>query len=131
GADRGGAGGGRPHGGGRHRVHRDLLSGLPPGAQRAGGPPVRGRAAVKRAAGREPVITIDGPAGAGKSTVARDLARRLGFALLSTGALYRALAWAVKEAGVRPDDGPALRAVLERTTVDLAGARVRVDARDV
>jgi cytidylate kinase len=51
---------------------------------------------------REPVITIDGPAGAGKSTAARELARRLGFRLLDTGAMYRALAWAVREAGNFP-----------------------------
>ncbi len=80
---------------------------------------------------KDPVITIDGPAGAGKSTVARELARRLGFALVSTGALYRALAWAVREAGVKPDEGPALQAVLDRTTVTLVGARVLVDGRDV
>jgi CMP/dCMP kinase len=77
------------------------------------------------------VITIDGPAGAGKSTVARELARRLGFKHVSTGALYRALAWAVKAAGVRPEDGPDLRAVLDRTTVALSGERVLVDGRDV
>jgi cytidylate kinase len=77
------------------------------------------------------VITIDGPAGAGKSTAARALARRLGFGLVDTGALYRGIAWAVREAGVEPRDGPALRAVLERTTVALAGERVLVDGRDV
>ena len=64
---------------------------------------------------REPVITIDGPAGAGKSTAARELARRLGYRLLDTGAMYRALAWAVREAGIPAEDGPALRALLEQT----------------
>jgi cytidylate kinase len=77
------------------------------------------------------VITIDGPAGAGKSTAARALARRLGFRLLDTGAMYRALAWAVREAGVPPEDSPALRALLERTTVTLEGERVLVNGRDV
>jgi cytidylate kinase len=86
---------------------------------------------VRLAGRRAPVITIDGPAGAGKSTVARELARRLGFRLVSTGALYRALAWAVKEARVKLDDEPALRAVLERTRVTLVGSRVLVDGHDV
>lgn len=86
---------------------------------------------MTRAGRREPVITIDGPAGAGKSSVARELARRLGFRLVSTGALYRALAWAVKEAGVEPEEGPALQAVLDRTTVALAGERVLVNGGDV
>jgi CMP/dCMP kinase len=80
---------------------------------------------------REPVITIDGPAGAGKSTAARALARRLGFRLLDTGAMYRALAWAVREAGLPSEDGLALRALLERTTVGLEGDRVLVNGRDV
>jgi cytidylate kinase len=81
--------------------------------------------------GRDLVITIDGPAGAGKSTVAGALAARLGFTLVDTGALYRGLAWAVQEAGVAPEDGPALRAVLERTAVRLDGPRVLVNGRDV
>jgi len=80
---------------------------------------------------REPVITIDGPAGAGKSTAARALARRLGFRLLDTGAMYRALAWAVREARLAPEDTPALRAVLDATTVALEGDRVLVNGRDV
>lgn len=80
---------------------------------------------------REPVITIDGPAGAGKSTAARALARRLGFRLLDTGAMYRALAWAVREAGLPPEDSPALRALLERTDVTLEGDRVLVNGREV
>lgn len=80
---------------------------------------------------REPVITIDGPAGAGKSTVAREVARRLGFKLVDTGALYRALAWAVARAGVAPSDDAALAALLARTRVELAGDRVLVDGQDV
>jgi cytidylate kinase len=84
-----------------------------------------------RPGGREPVVTIDGPAGAGKSTVARALARRLGYRLVDTGAMYRALAWAVSRAGLPPVDGPALRALLGRTRVEMRGDRVLVDGRDV
>lgn len=80
---------------------------------------------------REIVITIDGPAGAGKSTVAAEVARRLGFTLIDTGALYRGLAWAVAEAGAEPEDTPALRKVLARTDVQLDGSRVLVNGRDV
>ena len=80
---------------------------------------------------RQPVVTIDGPAAAGKSTAARELARRLGFTLIDTGALYRALAWAVKEAGVAADDAPAVGKVLEKTTVDFEGGRVLVNGRDI
>jgi cytidylate kinase len=74
---------------------------------------------------------VTGKGGTGKSTVAAALAHRLGFTLIDTGALYRGLAWAVQEAGVPPEDGPALRAVLDRTSVRLDGARVLVDGRDV
>src|SRR5262245_5019742 len=80
---------------------------------------------------RELVITIDGPAGAGKSTAARELARRLGLRLVDTGAMYRALAWAVRRAGLPAQDAPALRALLERTTVTLSDDRVLVDGHDV
>lgn len=77
------------------------------------------------------MITIDGPAGAGKSTVARELARRLGYRLVDTGALYRAVAWRVREAGVDPADEAAVGRVLERTSVGLRGEAVLVDGRDV
>ena len=80
---------------------------------------------------RDPVITIDGPAGAGKSTAAREVARRLGFRLVDTGALYRALAWALIQAGVSPEDEAGVGALLARTTVELAGGRVLVNGRDV
>jgi cytidylate kinase len=75
------------------------------------------------------VITIDGPAGAGKSVAARALATRLGFDLVDTGALYRALSWAVREAGIDPEDRDALDAVLARTRVELEGERVVVNGR--
>jgi cytidylate kinase len=57
------------------------------------------------------VIAIDGPAGAGKSTVAQQLAKRLGFVLVDTGALYRGLALIARERGVPWSDGPALGAL--------------------
>jgi cytidylate kinase len=59
-------------------------------------------------AARRIVVAIDGPAGAGKSTVARELALRLGYVLVDTGALYRGVALAARERGVSWNDGPAL-----------------------
>lgn len=57
------------------------------------------------------IVAIDGPAGAGKSTVARGLARRLGVGHLDTGAMYRALTWLALERGVGADDAGALAAL--------------------
>ena len=54
------------------------------------------------------LVTIDGPAGAGKTTVSRMLAQRLGYRYVDTGALYRAVALAALEAGVAADDDDAL-----------------------
>lgn len=85
-----------------------------------------------RGTGERPaVITIDGPAGAGKSTAARALAARLGYRLVDTGAMYRALAWSVARAGLPVDDTPALRRHLATVEVALDGDRVLVDGRDV
>ena len=80
---------------------------------------------------REPLITIDGPAGAGKSTAARELARRLGYRLIDTGALYRGLAWRVREAKVDPGDEAALERLLAEITIDLQDGAVLVNGRDV
>jgi cytidylate kinase len=50
------------------------------------------------------LITIDGPAGAGKTTISRELAARLGYTFIDTGALYRAVAYEARARGIRPDD---------------------------
>jgi cytidylate kinase len=59
------------------------------------------------------VITIDGPAGAGKTTVSRGLADRLGYRYIDTGALYRGVALAARRAGVAPDDDEGLQALCQ------------------
>jgi cytidylate kinase len=77
------------------------------------------------------VITIDGPSGAGKSTIARLLARKLGFRYLDTGALYRAVAWKVKECGIDPDDEEALKDMLRSTEITFDEEKIMVDGKDV
>jgi cytidylate kinase len=80
---------------------------------------------------RAPVITIDGPAGAGKSTAARLLAERLGYTLVPTGAMYRALALSVIRAGVAVREGPELQAHLTPRSIVVAAGRVALDGEDV
>ena len=69
-----------------------------------------------------PIVAIDGPAGAGKSTVARELARRLGFTIVDTGAIYRAVALAAQRAGVAWDDDEALGTLLDGSQFQLSFA---------
>jgi cytidylate kinase len=74
------------------------------------------------------IIAIDGPAGAGKSTVARRLARELGLLFLDTGALYRAVTWVALERGLQLDDSAALGALTRSLSFSFDGAgRVLVD----
>jgi cytidylate kinase len=80
---------------------------------------------------RAPVITIDGPAGAGKSTAARLLAARLGYTLVPTGAMYRALALSVMRVGVPAREGPELRAHLAPRSIVVSAGRVSLDGEDV
>jgi cytidylate kinase len=77
------------------------------------------------------VVTIDGPAGAGKSTVARMLAERLGWRLLDTGAMYRAVTLAALRAGVDLESDEALGTLASRVTVRLPPGRVLLDGEDI
>lgn len=72
---------------------------------------------------RPPIVAIDGPAGAGKSTVTRALARRLGLVYLDTGAMYRALTWWVLHCGVDPADATAIAPLLEQLDLRLDSDR--------
>jgi len=84
---------------------------------------------------RRTVVAIDGPAGAGKTTVARRLAERLGFVLLPSGAFYRALAWSALEQGVSLEDETGLARLADATGIEArvepGGCRMLVDGRDV
>ena len=77
------------------------------------------------------IITIDGPAGAGKSTIARRVAKQLGFDFLDTGAMYRAVTWAALKRGVDVTDGDAVTALAAQIAYHTDGDRVFVDGRDV
>jgi CMP/dCMP kinase len=77
------------------------------------------------------IVAIDGPAGAGKSTVARRLAERLGFRYLDTGAMYRALTWLALERGVPLEDTGALVDLAEAEDVAFVGMRVEIAGTDV
>ena len=81
-----------------------------------------------------PIVAIDGPAGAGKSTVARELARRLGFTIVDTGAIYRAVALAARRGGIDWEDDAGLAALLDGREFRLSFAddtRVLLQGDDV
>jgi cytidylate kinase len=77
------------------------------------------------------IVAIDGPAGAGKSTVAKMVAQRLGFLHLDSGATYRAVGWATAHYGIDPGDKSAVEELASRVRVELKDGRVWVDGMDV
>ncbi|MDX2251587.1 MAG: (d)CMP kinase [Nitrospira sp.] len=81
------------------------------------------------------IIAIDGPAGVGKSSVAKLLAARLGYLYLDTGALYRAIAWKVLHNQVEPADHARVAGLLETTSIHMqfqnGSMQVVVDGRDI
>jgi CMP/dCMP kinase len=84
---------------------------------------------------RKPIVAIDGPVGAGKSTTARRGAKELGFLFVDTGAMYRAVTLNVLLDGADPGDEQAVKAIAERSNVELrasdSGLRTFLDGADV
>ena len=85
--------------------------------------------------GRKPIIAIDGPAGAGKSTIAREVARRLGFLFINTGAMYRAVAWEALKNGLSLDDTELIGRLAAQSKIELTGdidsMRVVIDGCEI
>jgi cytidylate kinase len=77
------------------------------------------------------IVAIDGPSGAGKGTVARAVAARLGFRHVDTGAMYRAVAWKALHEGIDVTDEAAVAAIATRASFDLEQGRVAIDGHDV
>jgi cytidylate kinase len=77
------------------------------------------------------IIAIDGPSGAGKGTVARAVAARLGYRHVDTGAMYRALAWKALHDRLDLSDEASVAAVAERARFDVEGGRITIDGHDV
>jgi cytidylate kinase len=82
------------------------------------------------AARKRLVIAIDGPSGAGKGTIARAVARELGYRHVDTGAMYRAVAWLAQERQLQADDERAIAALAESARLDV-GDRVVIEGHDV
>jgi CMP/dCMP kinase len=77
------------------------------------------------------IVTIDGPAGTGKSTVAKMLADRLGFAYLNTGAMYRAVAWACLQQQIEPTSAAQVAGLAEQLQIEYRQLRLWLDGVDV
>lgn len=80
------------------------------------------------------VVAIDGPAASGKSSVARELARQIGFDYVNSGAMYRAVTWHVLQHAISPGDGDAIARLLETSRIDCdldgGGSRISIDGID-
>lgn len=84
---------------------------------------------------RKLIIAIDGPAGAGKSSVARKLARQLDYLFINTGAMYRAVAWKAQQSGIPLDDVERIGRLARESRIELTGpvdsTRVLIDGEDI
>jgi len=76
-------------------------------------------------------IAIDGPGGTGKSTIAKEVAKRLGIEYIDTGAMYRAIALKSLTTGTAPDDESGIREMLADTEIDFRGGKIYLDGNDV
>jgi CMP/dCMP kinase len=77
------------------------------------------------------IVTLDGPAGAGKSSIARLLARRIGFAFLDTGAMYRGVTWCCKQRGIALEDEEAVLGVADELRFDFVEEKVFINGDNV
>ena len=80
---------------------------------------------------KPPIIAIDGPSGAGKGTVARAIAKQLGFRHVDSGAMYRAVGWKAASDGVPLDNEDALARLADQSRIDVASSRVSIDDVEV
>ena len=80
---------------------------------------------------RKLIIAIDGPSGAGKGTIARELASRLRYRHIDTGAMYRAVAWKALQQGLDLQDETAIAALSQRASFELENGRIAIDGHDV
>jgi len=84
---------------------------------------------------RKPIIAIDGPAGAGKSTIAKQVARRLGYLFINTGAMYRAVAWQALRNGLSLTETERIGQLAQQAKIEFTGTvdaqRVLLDGRDI
>jgi cytidylate kinase len=77
------------------------------------------------------IIAIDGPSGAGKGTIARAIARELGYRHIDSGAMYRAVGWKAIRDGAPLDNEAAVAALAERSRIDVSSTAVTIDDADV
>ena len=76
-------------------------------------------------------IAIDGPSGAGKSTIAKAVAKKLGFDYIDTGAMYRAVGYKMTRDGIAADDTEKLKEMLQHTEIDFSNGVISLDGEDV